>query len=258
MLQASMKTLGHCDGSRPWLGPYTKEKCGEPNRFLIRTASNAYFSQLMSVISLPDRNESVREAVERVWDFIGEVEDLDMLRYERKKAKVRTGLDGFSDEEVFEEVKVRRGQSPQQTKTIKQAEMETLGAAKTELGDDRSDGNFHARTLPESAWHSSEWMKPIERVVLVHRLREVIAQVGFTRFEAISPDIDGELEVGVRRASLAREISWLPAIENRGEGIFLQFSKEAVQRWRSQPIIQCAAPDETCLLWDSSHNGTRR
>ncbi len=26
------RALGHCDGSRPWLGPYTKEACGEPNR----------------------------------------------------------------------------------------------------------------------------------------------------------------------------------------------------------------------------------
>jgi hypothetical protein len=60
----------------------------------------------------------------------------------------------------------------------------------------------------------------------------VIAQVGFTRFEAISPDIDGELEMGVRRASLTRDDpQWLPAIENRGEGIFLQFNKKAVEDW---------------------------
>ena len=43
----------------------------------------------------------------------------------------------------------------------------------------------------------------IARIVLVHRLREVQAQVGFTRFEAIVPDIDGELALGVQRAALA-------------------------------------------------------
>ena len=107
--------LGYCDGNRPWLGPYSKEKCGEPNRLLIRTASNAYFSQLMSVISLPDRNENVREAVETVWDFIGEIVDLDLLNYERKKAKVHAALDGFTDDEVFAEIKVRRGQSTSMT-----------------------------------------------------------------------------------------------------------------------------------------------
>jgi len=36
-----IRALGQCDGNRPWLGPWSKEKCGEPNRLLIRTASNA-------------------------------------------------------------------------------------------------------------------------------------------------------------------------------------------------------------------------
>ena len=222
--------LGRCDGKRPWLGPYSAEKCGEPNRLLIRTASNAYFPQLMSVISLPDRNESLREAVETVWDFIGEVEDIEMLRYERRKAKVHSILDGYRDEEVLAEIKVRRGQSTESQKSIKQAEMETLIASKDELGDDQPDGTFFARSLPRAAW-DRPWMSSVERVVLVHRLREVMAQVGFTRFEAVSPDIDGELEIGVRRASLAREITWLPAVENRGEGVFIQFRRDAVEKW---------------------------
>ncbi len=232
----SPESMLRCDGKRPWLGAYANEKCGEPNRLLIRTASNAYFTQLMSVISLPDRNVELREAVELVWDFIGEVADVGELKYERKKAKVHTVLGDYSDEEVFAEIKMRRGQSAGQPKTIKQAEMETLMASKDELGDDKPDGNFFARTLPKKVW-DKPWMQSIERIVLVHRLREVMAQVGFTRFEAVSPDIDGELEMGVRRASLAREITWLPAVENRGEGIFIQFKKQAVEDWASRPEV---------------------
>ena len=228
--ETSTRTLGHCDGNRPWLGPYSNESCGEPNRLLIRTASNAYFSQLMSVISLPDRDENVRDAVQTVWDFIGEVADKNELLYERKKAKVHKTLDGFSDDEVMNEIVSRRGQTFQQSKSVKQSEMETLIASKDEIGENKPDGDFFARNLPRKVWESHR-MKNIERVVLVHRLREVVAQVGFTRFEAISPDIDGELEMGVKRASLAREITWLPAIENRGEGIFLQFNKLAVEKW---------------------------
>jgi hypothetical protein len=230
------ETMLRCDGKRPWLGVFANEKCGEPNRLLIRTASNAYFTQLMSVISLPDRNVELREAVERIWDFIGEVADISELKYERKKARVHSVLGGYSDEEVFAEIKMRRGQSAGQPKTIKQAEMETLVASKDELGDDKPDGNFYARTLPKNVW-DKPWMQSIERIVLVHRLREVMAQVGFTRFEAVSPDIDGELEMGVRRASLAREITWLPAVENRGEGIFIQFKKEAVEDWASRTEV---------------------
>ena len=61
----------------------------------------------------------------------------------------------------------------------------------------------------------------IAAVIQLHRLREVLALIGFTRFEAVTPDIDGEYETDVERAELALEPSWFPAVENRGEGIFL-------------------------------------
>ncbi|MDF1843525.1 MAG: DrmB family protein [Rubripirellula sp.] len=253
------KSLGHCDGARPWLGQYSREICNEPNRLLIRQASNAYFSQLMSVISLPDRNEDVREAVESVWDFIGEVEDEGELKYERKKSRVAKVLESYTDYEVFSEIKVRRGQSAAKSKTVKQAEFETLAAAEDELGNDRPDGDFFARNLPRENWDQA-WMKDIERVVLVHRLREVIAQVGFTRFEAISPDIDGELEMGVQRSNIAREISWLPAIENRGEGIFLQFSKEAIENWveRRDVVERAVTLERGFRMWGEEHKSSSR
>ena len=68
-------------------------------------------------------------------------------------------------------------------KSVKQAEFEVLTAAKDEVGQDTPDGDFFAATLPRPAW-DKPWMASVERVVLVHRLREVVAQLGFTRFEA--------------------------------------------------------------------------
>ena len=144
--------LGLCDGARPWLGPYTREQCGEPNRLLIRTASNAYFPQLMSVISLPDRDETVKQAVTAAWEYLEAVESLDDLRYERKKAKVKQALEGISDEEAFDEIAVRRGAALKPEKTVRVAELETLIASKEEIGEDRPDGTFFARTLPRAAW----------------------------------------------------------------------------------------------------------
>ena len=255
----SPQSLGRCDGKRPWLGPYANEKCGDTNRLLIRTASNAYFPQKMSAISLPDRNEDLREAVESVWDFIEIAESADDIKRERKKAKVQAVLDGFKDEEIFAEVKVRRGQSAAPPKSIKQAEMETLIASKDELGDDKPDGNFFARNLPRNCW-DAPWMNHVERIVLVHRLREVMAQVGFTRFEAVSPDIDGELEMGVRRAAIAREITWLPAVENRGEGVFIQFRKDAVEKWvaRKDVIARGTRLLKGYDAWKADHSGAKR
>jgi hypothetical protein len=262
MIEAALlqnRALGHCDGSRPWLGPYTKEQCGEPNRLLIRTASNSYFPQLMSVISLPDRDETVKQAVDAAWEFVEEVEDLEQLKYERKKAKVKAALEGLSDEEVLSEIQARRSGALSQPKTVKQAELETLVASKEALGNDKPDGNFFARTLPRNQWEAP-WMQGIERVVLVQRLREVVAQVGFTRFEAATPDIEGELEMGVRRATLAREVTWVPAVENKGEGIFLQFRKPEIETWFKRPEVQSRGKQLIAGFdcWKSEHVGSHR
>lgn len=262
MAQAAVlanRALGSCDGSRPWLGVFTKETCGEPSRLLIRSASNAYFPQLMSVISLPERDQAVKQTVDRVWSHLEAVEEMEQLRYERRKAVVKEALEGLSDEEVFAEIKSRALGGVRAEKSVKVAELETLISVKDEIGEDRPDGVFYARSLPRAIW-DRPWMAPIERVVLVHRLREVVAQVGFTRFESAAPDTEGELDIGVKRASLAREVSWLPAFENKGEGVFLQFSKTAIQTWMTNPAVQARSIELAAGFeaWRKEHSGTTR
>ena len=96
--------LGFCRGQRPWLGNDAWERCGgpegkaQPNRLLLRNASDAYFSQVLRVISIPDADAALRLAVDQVYeDFLSGVASVDELRYERKKPKVSAALDGFDD-----------------------------------------------------------------------------------------------------------------------------------------------------------------
>jgi hypothetical protein len=205
---------------------------------LIRSASNAYFPQVLSVISIPDANERLRKAVDEVWeDFLQYAESVDDVIKERKKAKVNASLEGLSDASVFSEIERRRRGGPEQTKSIKYAEIETLLSSPDEIGEDTLDGNFFARVLPKPN-NDSRFLDKVDRTVLVHRLREVVAQVGFTRFEAAMNEVDGELNLDVRRAPLALDISWLPAIENRGEGVLIAFKKDAIKSWLNRSAVQ--------------------
>ena len=172
---------------------------------------------------------------------------------------MKAALEGITDEEAFGEVQSRKSGIPKGDKKVKVAELETLIAAKEDLGEDRPNGNFFARSLLRSSWDQA-WMKSIARIVLVHRLREVVAQVGFTRFESAAPDTDGELEMGVRRAKLAREVSWLPSVENKGEGIFIQFDTDAVESWASRADVQDRGRqlDSGFKCWLDEHQGSHR
>jgi hypothetical protein len=237
-------TLGACLGQRPWLGVAAGEKCSgvdgkvEYNHLLIRSATNAYFGETMSVISLPDAGAALRAAVDPVWeDYLQYVDSADDLTREKKKAKVAAALSGQSDADVLGEIQRRKSGAPPVLKPIKQDELDVLMKSAESLGEDAPEGDFYARALPLPA-KRSPIMDRIERVVLVHRLREVVAQVGFTRFQAAIPDIDGELDIDVRRAPLARETTWLPAVENRGEGVFVAFRADAIGEWLQRPEVQ--------------------
>lgn len=234
-----LRALGYCNGSRPWLGAGTKEPCGELNRLLIRSASNAYFARLMSVISIPDTRRPIDDTVKSLWeDFLSDVEKLQELTKVRRKPTVAAKLQDIPDDEVFAAIeRFRSAGEAIYERSVKEAEFEALTQAKEELGSDAPDGYFFARTLPQNTWEAL-WMNSIERVVLVHRLREVIAQVGFTRFEAFGPNIEGELDLDVECAPLASDISWLPAIENRGEGIFLHFKTDTIKNWLTKPGVK--------------------
>lgn len=234
--------LGRCQGKRPWLGGYGSEPCGgqgaapQPSRLLIRSASNAYFAQKLSAISIPEPGGALRAAVDEVYtEFLQFAESREEVSRERRKPKVSAALERFSDTEVWGEVQRRKSGLPQAARGIREAEIETLLSAEEELGDDRPGGDFFARAV---AVPPALAAAGISRIVKVHRLREVIVQIGFTRFEAAVPDVNGELALNVERAPLSIEPSWLPAVENRGEGVFVAFDSEAIRQWRGRAEVR--------------------
>jgi hypothetical protein len=236
--QRETHPLGICRGARPWLGRNTHEECHEPARLLIRTASNAYFSQVVSVLSIPEREVAALAVVRELWDLFQIVESIADIAFLKRKPAITEKLVGFSDEEVLEAIQtVKHG--PAEDKPLKLVELEALLAAPEGFGDDIPiDPNFHARRLPNRAWQHSARFDGIEAVIQLHRLREVLALIGFTRFEAVTPDIQGEYETDVERAQIALEPAWFPAVENRGEGIFIQLRARAVKDWLKRAAVQ--------------------
>jgi len=233
-----LNALGTCRGERPWLGRNANEDCKLPSRLLIRTASNAYFPQVVSVLSLPDRGTAVSAAVRELWDDLQIVESAAELAFLRKKPKVTEGLATSTDEEVLAAIAAIKS-GGEGERPVKVVELEALLAAPEGFGDDVPvDPNFHARRLPDRAWRHSPRCDGIEAVIQLHRLREILALIGFTRFEAVTPDIDGEYETDVERAQIALEPQWFPAVENRGEGVFLQLRAVAVETWLARPAVQ--------------------
>jgi hypothetical protein len=266
------RNLGECKGHRPWLGldAITQEQCvslkehsqGKPeaNRLLVRSASNAYFAQVVSAISIPDSDEKLRTAVDEIYDdYLKNIDDLDELKFIRKKMeRVSNALADLQNETIWQEIQCRKSNQPVADKSLKQVEIETLLAQpEGDIDDDVVDSDFYARA------RKLDQIDPIyqeiigdriDRIVLVHRLREVVAQVGFTRFEPTLVTTDGELDLGVNLAPLSLETDWVPAYENRGEGVFISFKTEAIATWLQKTAVKKRGKEliEGYLQWKNN------
>jgi len=236
--EIEVNPLGTCKGARPWLGRNANEECHLPSRLLIRTASNAYFPMVVSVLSLPDRGSALETVVRNLWDDLQIVDSAEALVFIRRKPRITEQLASFNDGDVLKAIEeFRSGRI--EDKPVKHVELDAILAVPVGFGDDVPiDPDFHARRLPDRAWRNRKCFTGVASVFQIHRLREVQCLVGFTRLEAVTPDINGEFETDVERASIAIEPKWFPAIENRGEGVFILIDSRALKEWLSKPPVQ--------------------
>ncbi len=235
--------LDWCKGARPWLGNVPNEPCRTDDdkpveyRLLVRNASNAYFSLVDRSISVPEPDQTLRTAVGKVIGDLSAVEKVAELVYERKKKHIQAALGPFTNEAVMMELARRKETGAVDLRRPKLAELATFLAVEGQEGEDRTDSIFFAREQ-KLASPKPPILLPFSKVLRVERLREVSVLVGFTRFEAPSSDVDGELDLQVRMGKLSREASWLPAVENRGEGLFLGFDKDVLVKWAKKKRVQ--------------------
>ena len=94
---------------------------------------------------------------------------------------------------------------------------------------------LHAETLDDAEWRDDTLADTsfIESLVKVHRLCEVSCLYGFTRIEPAPfpfDEIQEDITLEVQGQSLADKVSWLPAMEQFGEGIFLKFNIASIHK----------------------------
>ena len=72
-------------------------------------------------------------------------------------------------------------------------------------------------------------------MVLVEKLTEVRAMIGFTRIESAGDMSELDALPRERRVPLSRKrMTWVPGAEVCGEGIFIQFNEIELSQWEAQ------------------------
>ncbi len=267
--------LGQCRGHRPWLGNFSTDALactdeqGKPryNRLLVRSASNAYFPEMIGAISIPEAEDPLRQLIANNLSHCTKITSADKLKTLLEVDAIHENIaPAFRERDpdeviaILNAVRGIKGDVPTEKQPpLKQQEIKALYAPSAALGSSDPVSTFHAEILPltgKPTWFTDRF----DRVLKVHRLREVMALIGFTRLEPIVKGVDGDPidqhDIGAKRADINnKELDWVPAIENFGEGLFLGVSEAALQAWcQGDGVVQHSSRHrEACKLWNRDH-----
>jgi hypothetical protein len=243
------KALGRCSGARPWLGDNQAEQCATGRlRTLLRGASNLYFPIVQSALSIPEWDDPIQLAIAHHEESLQEIESEDDIAYGIKKGFL-PGLKEYDPKTIFEALQARRAQAenPPTPLDIRHEEFLALRSQPNAVDALRREFEIEPVSVPDS------FEGLIERIVIVRRLKEVRALDGFSRIDsAFDIALDEEQPETFQRQTLSADESfWRPAVELRGEGVFVKLREDALDTWEQHPsVVNLAAALESAhVAW---------
>ncbi|AUI62953.1 hypothetical protein B1H26_13315 [Amycolatopsis sp. BJA-103] len=235
----SLRELGiRCEGRRPWLSGAKPQPCTRHPRAMQRGSSSAWHPVMRSALSIPPWGEGVRGLVERE-KLIGAPEDAIRWHFEKRPGLLKRA--DTTIEEVIHFAREMSEDTPTPGESV-DAPVDPHTLLRKEEYESLCRGNPEQRT---SEWQPFVCEKPegdltpvhalgLAEIMLAKRLREVRALEGFTR--GVAP-LESEPEQRLAELHLSHDVDWLPAIEVKGEGVFVRLDEDRLREWETNPAV---------------------
>ena len=241
--QKGENKLPFCRGHHPHLGVY--EKCDQGTKLMLLGAANQWFPANISLLVMPTmqkrRIEDLIELVKALPDDIranGTNKDSMTLVLMLMGGPLGMNVDGISNEQLWEAFQAAKAGETQgsseavmesDTVALLEPEWHVMKDSSLFLGiSEKSEFKLKSQGQPFNS------ASIVEEIVAVERLKKVNAFIGFTRVDA--EDRIGDAKERLVRISRTDKPSWVPATEDRGEGVFLRFNEEKVQKWEQEVL----------------------
>jgi hypothetical protein len=221
------ENLPACRGRHPHLDNFDSS-CEAIPRAVLLGATNGWFPITLSVLAIPVERDTVVQVVNDGWTYFRDVESVEETGYvlkTLKKAGTLPGVQVCEPRATWEVIKAKREGSLETSvaaEDLKVPEWQVLTAPTPPT--DWPQFMSRKEEIPEA------YKGVIAGVLLLERLREVNALIGYTRVEA--PEESTEPEDRPPLAPLSRtRPEWVPASEVHGEGLFIRFDEDALRKW---------------------------
>ena len=230
----AQENLPACRGRHPHLNLF--EDCSEDSRTILLGATNGWFPITLSVLAIPIERDHLGQLIMDGWEYFSDAESVDEIKVIVKtltKSGSLPGIDKWDSGDIWKAVTDRKeGRSV--------ATSISEGEIKDPEWDILTSGNAPTE-WPHFLGTETEtpqgYQEHIASVLLLERLREVNALIGYTRVEA--PEESSHPDERPPMAALSRnKPDWVPASEVHGEGIFIKFDEKAVAAWEIQKAVE--------------------
>lgn len=231
--KSGRENLPACRGRHPHLDSFDAN-CEEEPRAVLLGATNSWFPVSLSVLAIPLEKNQLAQLIMDGWEDFKELESVEELKGMVKgfvRRGVIQGIENYSSDEIWKAVEERRN-----GKAAENLEEEDIKGPEWDVLISPNPPTDWPHFLSRKVEKPSAFKDLLDSVLLLERLREVNALIGYTRVEA--PEETADEDKKVPMASLCKgKPTWVPASEVHGEGIFIRFSEEAIAAWEKQPVV---------------------
>jgi hypothetical protein len=224
---AGAEEIKTCTRRRPHLRDLDpKEADCQGVRPIALGASNIWFPVTISALSVPRADDELGRLIEDNSAILDKATSLDVLKAFRQIGQLKD-LTKFTDDQIWARLRAQASSGEEEDdepRDLKNPEWKVF----SNPASAKESRHFKLRTVEPPP----DFVQFFEKIVLVEKLREVRALVGFSRI--MSPrDFDNPADLPEeRRAPISRkDPTWVPASETRGEGVFFQFDEGRVHEW---------------------------
>jgi len=232
--KAGKENLPSCRGRHPHLDHFDDD-CDEEARAILLGSTNGWFPITLSALAIPQANDPLGQLIQDGWEFFDDLDSeaaVAVTVKTLKKTGALPGIDKYSASAIWAAIEAHRQGGRQDTvgqADVKGPEWDVL----TAINPPTDYPHFMSKKVDTPAGFE----RYICKVLLLERLREVNALLGFTRVEA--PEESSDPDERPRMAALARrKPDWVLANQVHGEGIFIQFDEEALRAWEALAGVQ--------------------
>lgn len=230
-----------CEGHHPFR--HTKETCTCHPKTVQRGASSVYFPIVYSSLVIPPYADKLNSKIEQSHAFEDcmtiiadedQEEQINTIKKRLTKWAEKISLEIGALKEDVEKILTRKWLETGETKTditSIQYRVEEYMALTGEMSTsaDSMLGDFSREEMDVSEYD----IPHIKAVSLIDKVRVVNALIGFSRIQPAMNTVDNGF-VSIKE----RNTNWLPAYEVRGEGIFIEFDQDEIDKWiESNPEI---------------------